>query len=103
MKSKVHLIEINVIDDDFERIDLLELLDNYGKSVKIDENKLKLRIIDLLSYNFGIADAAHIAFSEIYGSIFITCDDKLLNKCHKFITLIKCYNPLSFCESENLK
>jgi len=103
MKSKVHLIEINSISDDLERIELLELLKNYGKSLKVEQKKVKLRIEELLLYNFDLADASHIAFSEFYGSIFISCDDKLLNKCQKYINLIKCLNPLTFCEMENLK
>ena len=103
MKSKVHVIEINSISDDLERIELLELLNNYGKSLNVDPNKIKLRIEELLLYNFGIADAAHIAISEFYKSTFISCDDKLLNKCQKHISLIKCVNPLTFCEMENLK
>ena len=103
MKSKVHLIEINSINDDLERIELLELLNNYGNSMKVDQAKVQLRINELLSYNFAIADASHIAFSENYRSIFISCDDKLLNKCQKYVNLTKCLNPLSFCEMENLK
>jgi predicted nucleic acid-binding protein len=103
MKSKVHLIEISYISDNMERLELLELLKNYGKSLKVDHKKIQLRIEELLRFNFGVADASHIAFSEFYKAVFISCDDKLLNKCQKYVNAVKCLNPLTFCETENLK
>jgi predicted nucleic acid-binding protein len=103
MKSKAHIIEISAISDDLERTELLELLKTYGVSMKIDANRVRFRIEELLSLKFGIADAAHIALSESYNSTFISCDDKLLKKCHMHIHAVKCLNPIVFCELENLR
>ncbi len=44
---------------------------------------MKKRTEDLYSLNFGIADAAHVAFAETSADYFITCDDKLLKKIRK--------------------
>jgi predicted nucleic acid-binding protein len=103
MKSQVHYIEINSIEDDFERIELIELLKKYGSIMKVDYKGIQKRIEELLLYNFGLADAAHIAFAEFYKAVFISCDDKLLKKSQRYIKSIRCINPLSFCEMENLK
>jgi predicted nucleic acid-binding protein len=58
---------------------------------------------DLISNGFGIADSAHVAFSEHYNAVFVSCDDKLLKKCSKYINSIECLNPITFCELEKLK
>ena len=103
MVSPVQFAEINSISDDYERLELIKLLENYGKNIKVDTNKVKKRAEELISLKFGIADAAHIAFAEIFKSTFITCDDNLLKKCKKPIDSIECFNPIIFCEMENLK
>ncbi len=103
MKSQVHYIEINSINDDLERIELLEILKKYGSIMKVDFKGVQKRIEELLLYNFEIADASHIAFAEFYKAEFISCDDKLLKKSQKYINSIRCINPLTFCEMENLK
>jgi len=103
MKSPVHIKEIQVISDDFERTELLRLLETYGRTNKFEPEILRERTEFLISKKFGIADAAHIAFSENYDSIFITCDDKLLSSCMRVSVKIKCMNPVTFCEMENLK
>ncbi len=103
MKSQVHYIEINSINDDLERIELLEILKKYGSIMKVDIKGVQKRIEELLLYNFEIADASHIAFAEFYKAEFISCDDKLLKKSQKYINSIRCINPLTFCEMENLK
>ncbi len=103
IKSPVYFAEIDSIVDDLERIELLELLDKYGKAITVNMSSVKKRTEELISYNFGIADAAHIAFSEHYNSSFISCDDKLLKKCKKFIKIIDCINPTTFCEMEKIK
>jgi len=103
MKSKVHYLEIRSISDVLERIELLELLNSFGKSIKSESILIKQRIDVLITLGFGIADAAHISFSEFYNATFITCDDKLLKLCLKHIHSIKCLNPIQFCEVENLK
>ncbi len=103
MKSPVHIKEIESINDDFERVELIKLLDTYGEKLKYSSKKIRTRTEELILNNFGIADAAHVAFSEFYDSYFISCDDKLLKKCKKFNIKIKCINPIIFCEMENLK
>lgn len=103
MKSPVHIREIQAISDDFERTELLRLLETYGKSAGIEPEIVRARTEFLNSKMFGIADAAHVAFSEYYNSIFITCDDKLLSRCIRASVKIKCMNPVTFCEMENLK
>jgi len=103
IKSPIHIKEIESISDSLERIELLRLLDTYGSQSKYDSKIIKTRTEELISKKFGIADAVHVAFSEFYNSDFITCDDKLLKKCKKYITKINCINPIMFCEMENLK
>lgn len=103
IKSPVHYKEIDSISNDFERIELIELLDKYATQPKYNIKAVKTRTEELIDLNFGIADAAHVAFSEYFNSNFISCDDKLLNKCQKYISEIKCINPVVFIEMENLK
>jgi len=103
MKSSVHIKEIQVVSDDFERTELLRLLETYGRINKFEPEILRERTEFLISKKFGIADAAHVAFSENYDSIFITCDDKLLSRCMRESVKIKCMNPVTFCEMENLR
>lgn len=103
MKSPVHLKEIKAITDEFEKKELIRLLENYGNEVKADPVVIRRRTEELILKKFGIADAAHISFSEYYGSIFISCDDKLLNRCSRSDIKVLCMNPVTFCEMENLK
>lgn len=103
MKSPVHIREIQVIPDDFERTEILRLLETFGKTVKVENEIIRERIEFLISKGFGIADAADVAFSEYYNSIFISCDDKLLSRCSRTSIKIQCLNPVIFCEMENLK
>ena len=84
----------------------MRLLESYGETFSFDQsaNKiLKARTEELISKKFGVADAAQVAFSEYYGSVFITCDDKLLASCGKNNISVDCHNPVIFCEKENLK
>ena len=103
MKSPVHIAEINGIKDDFEREELLRLLDLYGYEEKFVSVDVRARTEELFRNNFGIADAAHIAFAEVYQSVFITCDDKLLTRCSRCKIMVDCLNPVIFCEMENLR
>ena len=103
LKSPVHFREIKAIKDDFERIELLHLLSTYGTMPEYDSNSIKGRTEILISKNFGIADAAHIAFSENFESSFISCDDKLIKKCNNNKISIDCMDPVMFCEMEKLK
>ena len=103
LNSPVHIKEIDAITDDFERLELLKLLQIYGTTPKYNSDFLRSRTEELISKSFGIADAAHIAFSEFFESYFISCDDKLIKKCKKHTKNITCMNPIVFCEMENLK
>jgi predicted nucleic acid-binding protein len=89
--------------DEFEKKELLHLLEEYGNENKPELDIIKKRTEELILIKFGIADAAHVAFSEYYGSIFISCDDKLLNKCNRSGIKVLCVNPVTFCEMEKLK
>ncbi len=76
----------------------------YGKKPSFQSKKIKKRTEDLYSLNFGIADAAHVAFAEISADYFITCDDKLLKKIHKLKGInMEAVNPVNFCIKENLR
>ncbi len=81
MKSPVHTKETEAINDDFERIELIKLLDTYGSKLKYEPQNIRLRTEEFIDKKFGFADAAHVAFSEFYNSDSISCDDKLLKKC----------------------
>jgi len=58
MKSPVHIREIEVITDDFERTELLRLLETYGRTIKVESEIVRNRTEFLISKMFGIADAA---------------------------------------------
>jgi predicted nucleic acid-binding protein len=47
---------------------------------------------------FGIAHAAHLAYAEQSGSDFISCDDKLIRKCHMHDIIVWAGTPIAFCE-----
>ena len=81
--SPVHYEEINDIADPVERYHLLSLLDNYGERIDADVEKTRLRAETLFETGFGVADAAHVAFSEAVRANFVSCDDRLLKKCWK--------------------
>jgi len=103
IKSPVHMQEIQVIEDDFERIELIKLLNAYGTVTNFDLVKIRNRTENLLIKNIGLADAAHLAFAEFCNAEFISCDDKLLKKINKLSFKVKCFNPVTFCEMENLR
>ena len=102
--SPVHFKEIEAIEDIYERIELTVLLNRYGKKPSFQLNEIKRRTEDLHSLNFGIADAAHVAFAETSADYFITCDDKLIKKIRKLNDInIEAVNPVNFCTKENLR
>lgn len=51
----------------------------------------------------GVADAVHISFAEATADSFISCDDKLLNKCIKTTINLEVMNPVKFAVKEDLK
>ena len=101
--SPVHWEEIKAISEIFERIDLQERLRTMGKPIKTDLDIAKKRADELCELNFGIADAAHVAFAEQGGAEFISCDDSLIKKCLRHNVKIWCGNPVAFCEKEGLR
>jgi len=101
--SPVHWEEIKAISDIFERIDLQERLSTMGEPIKIDLDIARKRADELCELNFGIADAAHVAFAEQGGAEFISCDDSLIKKCLRHNVKIWCGNPVAFCEKEGLQ
>lgn len=78
-------------------------MENLGKPVKVDLIKTRKRAEELTDLGFGVADAAHIAFAELSGAHFISCDDKLIKKCLNHKINVWCGNPIVFCEKENLR
>ena len=102
--SPVHFKEVEAIEDSYERMDLIVLLNRFGKKPSRQLNKVRKRAENLYSLNFGIADAAHVAFAEISAEYFITCDDKLLKKIGQLKdSNLEAINPVDFCIKEDLR
>ena len=101
--SRVHLEEIAAIKDVQEKYELMGMLNKYGKELDCDLTKIRSRAEELHARKFGIADAAHLAFAEAISNIFISCDDKLINKCGKANIMIPVLNPVEFCVREDLQ
>jgi len=103
--SPVHTQEIEAMLDEVEKIKLKTIVSDLGHkpSHNVCLPKIRQRAEELVTYGFGIADAAHVAFAEEYNAEFITCDDKLIKKCKKYGIKVWCDNPLMFCLKENLQ
>jgi predicted nucleic acid-binding protein len=101
--SSVHIKEIEAIEDIFERIELQTILEKFGEPVMVNMVKSRARAEELVNLGFGIADAAHVAFAEQAGALFISCDDKLIKKCLNHRINVWCGNPVAFCEKEELR
>jgi len=101
--SPVHRNEIAAIPDGVERFELLAILGKLGEPAKADFTAARRRAEELHKLRFGVADAAHVAFAELSGADFITCDDKLLKKCAKTNIGIWCGDPVLYCVKEDLK
>jgi hypothetical protein len=71
--------------------------------IQPDADIARKRADELCELNFGIADAAHVAYAERDGAEFISCDDSLIKKCLKHNVKIWCGNPVAFCEKEGLR
>jgi predicted nucleic acid-binding protein len=100
--SPVHLEEVRAISDLSEKFEILTVISKLGKKAQCDVAATKQRAEYLHSKNFGIADAAHVAFAEATSDVFITCDYKLIKKCKKERVRVAVMNPAEFCISENL-
>ena len=101
--SPVHKVGISAITNDFERIDLLLLLEKLAVQRDIDKEAARMRAEELLRQGIGSADAAHLAFAEAAKADFISCDDKLIKKCSKMSINVWTGNPVAFCYKEDLK
>ena len=102
--SPVHFKEDEAIEDSYERMELIVLLNRFGKKPSCQLNKVRKRAENLYSLNCGIADAAHVAFAETSTEYFITCDDKLLKKVRQLKgSNLEAINPVNFCIKEDLR
>lgn len=101
--SPIHFKEIESIEDIREKVQVIQLLNNYGKIPNYDFDKIRNRAEELVFFNFGIADAVHLAFAEHSSDYFITCDDKLIKRSKRTKMEIKIINPIEFCLIEELK
>ncbi len=101
--SPVHYQEVNASDNPQEKHEILSLLKRLGTEARCDVTKVRNRAEDLHSKSFGVADAAHVAFSEATADYFISCDDRLLKKCRKIAPQVNPRNPVEFCIEKDLK
>ena len=101
--SPVHFAEIEAIEDISERLEILALFSQLKNKVTCKIGKVRERADALIALNFGIADAAHVAFAEATSEVFITCDDKLLKKCRNNRIIIPTFTPIEFALQEGLK
>jgi predicted nucleic acid-binding protein len=100
--SPMHYKEIESIEDIREKIQLLEMLSAYGGQPDFELTNIKNRAEHLITMNFGVADAVHLAFAEQSADYFITCDDKLIKRSKKTKLTISVTNPVEFCINEEL-
>ena len=101
--SVMHSKELESIEDIKERIQIVQLLDEFGKNFKYDIKKAKVRSEEFVISKFGLADSVHLAFAEQSSDFLITCDDKFEKRSKKINTPIKVLNPIEFCLIEELK
>jgi predicted nucleic acid-binding protein len=103
--SPVHADEIARNSNTMMRIDLEMLLHSLAKSIQPlirNGNALEQRGWDLHAAGLGIADSFHLAYAEIVGADFITCDDELLNRSRRCKIDVWCGTPVDFCKKERL-
>ena len=101
--SSMHFKEIDSIEDIREKIQVVHLLDVYGKEPNYDYQKARKRADELILINFGIADSVHLAFAEQSADYLITCDDKFLKRSKKTKIETEVLSPIEFCIKEELK
>ena len=87
----------------YERATLQAIVERHGIPAAVDRTVTRERAEELVAAGFGVADAAHVAFAEKSGAAFVSCDDKLLNKCARHVVGIWCGNPVAYCEKEKLR
>ncbi|MDP2168132.1 MAG: hypothetical protein Q8J64_07365 [Thermodesulfovibrionales bacterium] len=101
--SPVHIKEIKDVAETFERIELEAVLTKLGAMITTKFAETRARAEELADLGFGIADAAHVAFAELAGASFVSCDDRLISKCNNHKVGVWCGNPAAYCEREGLK
>ncbi len=72
--SSVHIKEIEAYDNIMERIELQTILKKLGEQINVNLSEARTRAEELVNFGFGVADAAHVAFAEGAGALFISCD-----------------------------
>ncbi len=70
----------------------MALLNRYGVKCTSETSKTEARAEELYAKGFGVADAAHVAFAEAKADVFVSCDDKLINKCNTIRVHVKALN-----------
>lgn len=103
MVSPVHDIELSAIPDLAEREHVLSILQDFGCRISGDLSRTRQRAEMLVQQRLGAADAAHLAFAEEAQADFITCDDRMLRRCHRIKPTVWCGTPIAFCTKENLR
>ncbi len=101
--SPVHTLEVAAIPDTARRTSLQALLRDFGATVEVNTVSAQERAIILHTQGMGVADAAHIAYSEAMKTDFITVDDRLLRQCARIGIQIWTGTPIAYCEKEGLK
>ena len=101
--SPVHIQEVQAIESQQERVEVLTLFEGLNIITKFDKKIIRARAEELCALQFGTADAAHVAFAEAQADIFISCDIKLLKKCQRHNILIETLNPVEFSIREDLR
>jgi len=101
--SSMHFKEIESIEDIREKIQILNLLEVYGKKSQFDLKRAKKRAEELNLMNIGIADSVHLAFAEQSADYLITCDDNFLKRSKRTMTKLEILSPIEFCIKEELK
>jgi predicted nucleic acid-binding protein len=101
--SPVHIKEISAISDQVERCELNHLLYKSGTLINADKKRTRRCAERFIAKGLGVADAAHLAFAMAANAEFITCDDKLCNKCGTLELAFWAGSPVAFCDKENIR
>lgn len=101
--SPVHILELNAISDTARRTSLQSLIREFGTHSRVDTEITQRRAVHLHGLGMGVADAAHIAYSEAMKTDFVTVDDRLLRQCARIGIQIWIGTPIAFCEKEGLE
>ena len=101
--SPVHFEEANAISDVEERQEIVAVLARLGTMAECNRVAARARAEGPHGKKFGLADAAHVAFSEATANIFISCDERLVKKCRREKVAVTTMNPVEFTIAEDLK